>query len=283
MRILKALRSGFSLRLLALLIGLQCLLALLPAATSSRLLAAHPPFNGAAYGAADFRWNFEERNEAWGDIAKAATLFSRGGLTSMIRTAVSGGVLLSLSVSVLLYVLLLQFLWPGALRLLAREKGFGAAVRSLGFPFFLVGAAQILVYWGVYALLLVFWGDRLDNLIQSSPTEFLSILLGTAQVMVFLSVFFLVRLFFSFLKIGMLQANVRNPFKKAWPALVQSLRHYPAAAGFFLGLFILWFACVWFTGLNLFTLILRDYFHLVGWAFLLQMHSPVAAEKKTHA
>jgi hypothetical protein len=274
MRILRALRSGFSLPLLALLIGLQGLLALIPAASSSRLLSAHPPFNGAAYGAADFRWSFEERGEAWGDVSRAATLFSRTGLANILGAAVSGGVLLSLSASALLYVLILQFLWPGALKLLAREKGFGAAVRSLGWPFFLVGVAQLLLYWGVYALLLVFWGNRMGNLIKSSPTEFLSILLGAVQVMVFLCVFFLVRLFFSFLKIGMLQANARLPFKQAWPALLQSLKHYPMAAAFFAGLFTVWFACVWFTGLNVFTLLLRDYFHLVGWAFLLQIFSP---------
>lgn len=281
MHILTAFRRAFSVRLLVLLLGLKALLALVPAVSASRLLSAHPPADGAAYDALDFHLSFSEQTRAWGDVAGAASIFSRAGAANILETLMSGGILLSLAASSLLYLLLLQALWPGFLRLLSGEKGFWEPVRAWAPVFLAVAAAQLLFYWGTYVLFLILWGRKLVNMIESCPTEFLAILLGALQVFVFLAVFFFLRLFFGFLKIGMVQTGFRNPFKNAWPALRQAVAHYPLAAGVFAGLFLLWTFAVWIGGLTIVTLLLRDYFLLTSWAFLIQLYSPPTSRTPT--
>lgn len=283
MLILIAFRRAFSLRLLVLLLGLKALLALIPAVSASRLLSMHAPADGASYDALDYHLSFREQAEAWGDADRAASLFSRTGLPDIFGTFFSGGILLSLAASALLYLFLLQALWPGFLRLLSREKGFWEPVRAWAPVFLAVAAVQFLLYWGVYALFLVLWGGKLENMIESCPTEFLAILLGAVQVFAFLAVFFFLRLFFGFLKIGMVQTGLRNPFKNAWPALKLAVAHYPSAAGVFVGLFLLWAFAVWVGGLHVVTLVLRDYFWLTSWAFLIQLYSPPATNPRTPA
>jgi len=279
--VLTAFRRAFSLRLLGILLGLKILLALGPSVSASRLLSAHPPADGTSYDALDFHLSFSEEGRAWGDMAGVAAVFSRTGHKHLIEQFLSGGVLLSWAAATLLYLLLLQGLWPGFLRLLSAEKGFWEAVRTWAPVFLAVAAVQALLYWGTYSLLLVLWGRRLASMIESCPTEFLAILLGGMQVGVFLGVFFFLRLFFGFLKIGMVRTELRNPFRSAWPALKQALAHYPIAAGVFTGLFLLWIFAVWVAGLNVATLILRDYFWLTSWAFLIQWYSPPASKPRT--
>jgi hypothetical protein len=237
----------------------------------------HPPADGRAYGGLDYHLEFHEIPGAWGDLPAAAGFFSRTGLKDLGLLFFSGGFLMEVTLNVLLYAACLCLLWPGFLRILSGRKGFWEAVRTRGWVFLCVGLVQLLLYGGLYLLMIVSWSGPVGRLMGDSPTEFLALLLGAVQVGTFLAVIFFVRMFFSFLKIGLADAASRNPFHPAWPALKTAVRTLYLAAGFFLGLFIVWALVTRLTGFNFATLILRDYLWLAGWAFLIRL-SPAPAD-----
>ena len=274
MLVVRALRSALNWRLLILLPVLQLLCALLPALAGALLLGGHAPVEGTGYGGVDLFLAFQREPSAWGDWEAAARFFGPTGMDRLGTLFGSGALLSVFTWQLLGFLLLFTVFWPGAVRLLSGQSGFWETVRRAALPVLCVTAIQTAIYWLAYRLLLTGWGHAMQSTVEDSPTEFLALILSGGRILAFLAVLLFLKFVFDLLKVGLALEEERNPFKLLWRAFLTAGRNYHRLAGLFALLGAIGIFSVLAGGFNIVTLLLRDYFLLVGWAYIVEVWTP---------
>lgn len=274
MLVVRALRSALNWRLLLLLPGMQLLGALLPALAGALLLGGHAPADGTAHGGLDLFLALRLEPAAWGDWEAAVRLFAPTGMERLSTLFGSGALLGVFTWQLLLFLLAFTLLWPGAVRLLAGKPGFWETVRRAALPVLGVTAAQGLLVFLAYRLLLSGWGRAMQETVEGSPTEFLAILLSAGRLVVFVAAMLALKFFFDLIKMGLALEEERNPLRLAPRAFLTAARNFHRLAGVFLLFGAFGILLVLAGGFNLVTLVLRDYLFIAFWAYMVEVWTP---------